>query len=108
VIAELVVLTVMMGILLASVFGSGGGDLKTDPHSQVAWVIVMVVVVVAEFYLIVARDHTLSGQMQYWVRHSRVGTLMIVFWGYLLYHFAIEPLVRMFIEGVDQVRRLLQ
>lgn len=67
--------------------------LFSDLQSQIAWLVVMGVFVLAEAYLIIFRHHTLSNQMQYWIRNSRYGVLMVVFWGWLAYHFVLQPTI---------------
>ena len=86
---------VMMGaIFVISILFGRGQQLKSDPHSEAAWAILIAAAIILEAYLLIARDHTLSGQMQYWIKHDRLSGLFVVFWGWIAYHFVLEPTVR--------------
>ena len=89
-----IVLVIMVGIMVISIVAGRGGELRDDPHSDIAWVILFIGAGVAEVYLIVVRDHTLSNQMQFWAREGWRGQVAIIFWAWFGYHIIIEPLIR--------------
>lgn len=68
--------------------------MRNDSHSVIAWVIIAVQAIGLEIYLLIARSHTLSEQMRYWIRHGKLGSVLVMFWTWLLYHFVIEPVIR--------------
>ena len=89
-----IVLVIMVGIMVISIVAGRGGELRDDPHSDIAGVILFIGAAVAEVYLIVVRDHTLSNQMQFWAREGWRGQVAIIFWAWFSYHIIIEPLIR--------------
>lgn len=91
---SIIVLLQLGIILVASIVFGGRVPLKSVPASEWAWVIVFTPVLLAEVYLIVFHQHTLSGQMQWWVREHKLSGFFVVFWGWLAWHFALEPAVR--------------
>ena len=90
-----IVLVIMAAIFIVSILGGRGAELRTDSHSEIAWVIIFLVAAAAEIYLIVFRDHTLSNQMQYWIRGGWRGQVALIFWAWLAYHFVLEPVIRL-------------
>jgi hypothetical protein len=99
---SVVVLFVMAAIFVVSVLG-GNPDPRSAPASELAWAGLLLIVGLLELALIVTDNPTLSSQMQYWTRRNPVGVGMVVFWGWLGFHFVIEPIVRV---GVAIVERL--
>lgn len=89
-----IVLGIMVGIMVISIVAGRGAELRDDLHSDIAWVILFVGTMVAEIYLIVFRDHTLSNQMQFWAREGWRGQVAIIFWMWFSYHVILEPLIR--------------
>ena len=68
--------------------------MRSDEHSTIAWVVLAVFVIIVEAYLWIVRDHTFSEQMRYWIRYSKLGSVLVMFWIWVTYHFVIEPIVR--------------
>lgn len=91
----LIVIGLMLAIMLVSIFFGEDGGLRNDPHSAVAWAILLIGATIAEFYLIFIRGHTLSNQMQFWIHGERTitGLIMFGFWVWLTIHFVVEPVV---------------
>ena len=89
-----IVVGIMVGIMVISIVAGRGAELRDDPHSDIAWAILFVGAAVAEIYLIVFRDHTLSNQMQFWAREGWRGQVAIIFWVWFSYHVILEPLIR--------------
>jgi len=68
--------------------------MRTDKHSVLAWIVLGVIALIFEGYLYFIRDHTLSEQMRYWIRNAKLGSGLVIFWAWLLYHFTFEPIIR--------------
>ncbi len=85
----------MLAIIGISLWTGSGGELKNDTHSQIAWTILLLGAVIAELYLIIFRNHTLSNQMQWWIHGNETitGLIMFAFWVWLTVHFVVEPVV---------------
>lgn len=81
-------------ILIVSIVAGGGAPLKTEPMSEWSWVALGAIVLLLEIMLIGLKDHTLSGQMQWYVRTHKLSGFFVIFWGWLSYHFVLEPIVR--------------
>lgn len=91
-----IIILIQMGlILVVSVVAGGGRPLRTLPESEWFWVALFGVVLVLEVADIVLWDHTLSGQMQWYVREHKLSGFFVIFWGWLGFHFILEPVVRM-------------
>src|SRR3990167_8208779 len=92
---QIIVIANMVVIFLAAIFlGGVGGAPKSTIQAEWAWAVTLSLVSFVEVILLVWVRHTYSGQMQFWVQRGPGGSLMAIFWGYLLYHFTVEPLIR--------------
>ena len=90
-----VIALIEMGIILvASILFGGRGSLKTNTLSEWSWAALLGFALFLEALLIVVRNHTLSNQMQWWIREARLSGFFVVFWIWLTYHFVLEPAVR--------------
>ncbi|MGH9158179.1 MAG: hypothetical protein ACRD1K_20615 [Acidimicrobiales bacterium] len=92
---SVIVVIVMGAIILVSLFAPGAGpDPRTAQASELAWAGLFLAAGLLELVLILAGAPTLSSQMQHWVRRLPAGLFMVVFWGWLTFHFVLEPVVR--------------
>lgn len=102
-----IIIIIQLGIIItASIAGGFRGFLKTTPNAEWAWVIVLIPVLIAEVFLILQDDHTLSGQMQWYVREHGLSGFFVVFWGWLTYHFVLEPVVigvKSLVQTISQI-----
>lgn len=91
-------------IFFISVIFGGNKKERSDPHSEWSWVVLLLSALGLEIYLIAFRDHTLSAQMQYWVKRHPLSGFLVVFWGWLAYHFVLEPTIRFMRSMVERFR----
>lgn len=85
---------VMIGITVISIGWGRGENVRPHPITQWFWAILMIQVAILEIVDIVWFDHTLSNEMQWEGQQSWWGQVRIVFWGYIAYHFVLEPIIR--------------
>ena len=69
-------------------------DITDNPYSVASWILITCVVAPLEIYLLWKHDHTLSEQMRWWIRNSKWGSVLMMFWIWVAVHFIIEPIVR--------------
>lgn len=91
-------------IFFVSIIFGGNGKKRNDVHSEWSWVIFLLTALGLEGYLITFRDHTLSSQMQYWVKQHPLSGFLVVFWGWLAYHFVLEPTIRFMRSMMERFR----
>ena len=94
--AEVITLAAMGIIFVVSVLaGRAGGTLRPDEHSAWAWAALAILLLLLEAYLMLFRHHTLSEQMMWWVKNSRIAPVFFaIFWIWAAYHFIFEPAVQ--------------
>ena len=100
--AAWLVVAISMIILVVSIFG-GEGNARTDIWARLAWLSIMVYVAILEIVLILTGHPTLSSQMQWWIKNTKAGDFMVIFWFWWVWHAVFEPTVqRVSIRGLFQ------
>lgn len=108
-IASIIVLLQLGVIIFGAIIGGAlFAEIKTDPAGEWAWVIILTPVLIVEIVLIIFWTHTLSGQMQYWIREHPLSGFFVLFWLWVPYHFILESRVRGYERILHGMRKLLK